>query len=475
MSRLVALLLVAVVAACQAAPAPTASPPTLTPLSPSPGLTPRPTVTPDPTPTSPPPPTPTTSPTLTATPVPAPTSSPVVGDARTLGWQTDLHTLISAREASHPDPWFGISRDEYVAAVELVVARIPELDDDQMLVEITRMAAMPTWNGRDGHGGIFPWIETAKGLHAFPLRLYWFSDGLFVVDAMSAYEDLIGSRVDAIAGHPIDAVMAAAEPLLPRDNDMNLLGISPRLIVVPEILRGLGLIDDATAPADFTMTSPEGTSGVAIEPVTLGAFRSWSGDLRVLSPPPRPDGPLWLQNLDRACWWEVLPGTTTAYVGYNQVDANSVAVATQLSMALDESAFDRLIVDLRHNGGGDNTTYHALLSVVQRAAEELPGGVDMIIGRITFSAAGNFSTEVERTTDAVFVGENMGASPNLYGDTVTTILDHSGLSFRVAARYWEKSTADDQRITIEPDIEVLLSSADYFGDVDPVMDVVLAE
>ena len=142
---------------------------------------------------------------------------------------------------------------------------------------------------------------------------------------------------------------------------------------------------------------------------------------------------------------------------------------------MDEGEFDRLVVDLRHNAGGDNTTYHAFLSVVQRAAEELPGGVYMLIGRVTFSAAGNFSTEVERTTDALFVGENLGASPNLYGDTVTTILEHSGLSFRVAARYWEKSTADDQRITIEPDIEVLLSSADYFGDVDPVMDSILSQ
>ncbi|HYI21657.1 MAG TPA: hypothetical protein VEX62_03380 [Candidatus Limnocylindrales bacterium] len=398
-----------------------------------------------------------------------------MGDARTLGWQADLHTLISAREAAHPDPWFGISRSEYVAAVESVVARIPELDEDQMLVETTRLAAMPTWNGRDGHGGIFPWIETTNGLHAYPLRLYWFSDGLFVVDALPPYEDLIGSRVDDIAGHPLDRVVHAASPLLPRDNDMNLLSLSPRLIVVPEILRGLGLIDSATAPASFTVTGAEGASDVAIEPITLGSFRSWNAGVRVLSPPPRSGGPLWLENLESACWWEVIPGTSTAYVGFNQVDANSVSTATQLSTALDEGAFDRLIVDLRHNGGGDNTTYHALLSVVQRAAEELPGGVYMLIGRVTFSAAGNFSTEVERTTDAVFVGEDLGASPNLYGDTVTTTLGHSGLSFRVAARYWEKSTADDQRITIEPDLEVLLSSADYFGDVDPVLDAVLSE
>jgi hypothetical protein len=384
-------------------------------------------------------------------------------------------TLIDFREQIHPAPWFGISREEYVDAVESVVDRIPELNDDQLLVEATRLAAMPTWNGRDGHGGIIPWIETSLGLHAFPVRLYWFSDGLFVVDAMAPYENMIGSRVEEIAGHPIDDVMAAAEPLLQRDNDMNLLGLSPRLIVVAEILHGLGLLEDPTAPAGFTLVADDATSTTSVEPVSLLEFLRFNRGNRSLSPPARADGPLWLQNLDSPSWWELVPDTRTAYVGFNQVDSNSISVATQLSTAMDEGAFDSLIVDLRHNGGGDNTTYHALLSVVQRAAEELPDGVFMSIGRLTFSAAGNFSTEVEQTTDAVFVGENMGASPNLYGDTLTTVLSHSGLSFRVATRYWEKSTPDDERITIEPDIEVLLSSADYFGDVDPVLERILAE
>ncbi len=355
------------------------------------------------------------------------------------------------------------------------MARIPELNDDQMLVEVTRLAAMPTWNGRDGHGGIFPWTEDGLGAHAFPLRMYWFSDGLFVVDALPPYEELIGTRVDSIAGHPVDDVFAAVGPLLPRDNDMNLLSLSPRIMVVPEVLRGLGLLDDATAAADFAVTDAGDSSVVAIEPVTLDRFHDLDSGFHTLSPPARPDGPRWLTNIDRSAWWEVIPGTTIAYVGYNLVDAQSNIVASQLSTALDEGGIEWLVVDLRHNPGGDNTTYHAFLSVVQRAAEELPGGVAMIISRATFSAAGNFSTEVERTTDATFIGEDMGASPNLYGDTVTTELSHSGLSFRVAARYWEKSTADDQRITIEPDVEVLLSSADYFGDVDPVMDTIFAD
>jgi hypothetical protein len=409
------------------------------------------------------------------TPIASPTQEPTPSDPRTAGWQRDLRELVEAREQIHPNPWFGIDRDEYVADVEAVIARIPDLNDDELLVETTRLAAVPTYAGRDGHGGIFPWAELGIGAHAYPLRLYWFSDGLFVVDALPPHQALIGARVDEIAGHAVDAVLAAAEPLLPRDNAQNVISMSPRLMVMTEALHGLGLIGDATAATEFTVTRGDETSAVTIEPVPLEQYRSWHGGLHALSPPPREDGPLWLDNLDRSGWWEIIPGTRTAYVAFNVVDGQSFLLADQLGTALDEGDFDRLVVDMRHNPGGDNTTYGAFLSFVRRAAEELPGGVYMAIGRVTFSAAGNFSTEVEGATDAVFVGENMGSSPNLYGDTVTSTLDYSGLSFRVAARYWQKSTPDDPRITIEPDIEAPLSSADYFGNVDPVMEAILAQ
>src|SRR4029079_19338075 len=97
------------------------------------------------------------------------------------------------------------------------------------------------------------------------------------------------------------------------------------------------------------------------------------------------------------------------------------------------------------------------------------GRLYVLIGRLTFSAAGNFATEVEAKTGAVFVGEDMGSSPNLYGDVLRSPLRTIGIDVYIASIYWQKSTADDQWITIEPDIAVPYSSDDYFSDRDPVL------
>jgi C-terminal processing protease CtpA/Prc len=98
----------------------------------------------------------------------------------------------------------------------------------------------------------------------------------------------------------------------------------------------------------------------------------------------------------------------------------------------------------------------------------------VLISRSTFSAAQNFITDLERRTKAVFVGEDSGGSPNLYGDVAPVELPSAGVSVNIATQYWQKSTADDPRVTIAPDLAVPLSSRAFFRGGDPVLAAALA-
>jgi len=53
-------------------------------------------------------------------------------------------------------------------------------------------------------------------------------------------------------------------------------------------------------------------------------------------------------------------------------------------------------------------------------------------------------------------------------------LPNSGLEIYVATRYWQKSDADDSRLSHDPHIRVALSSSDFFGGHDPVMKAILS-
>jgi hypothetical protein len=396
----------------------------------------------------------------------APTPSPSLD--RVAGWRADIDGLLAARESLHPDPWHGMTRADWVAAADAVKARIPELTDEGALVELVRLAAMPGWKGRDGHTGIF--LTPGSGIHAYPIRSWQFSDGLVITAARAPYEDLVGSRVTAIGGHPIADVLRLVEPLTPRDNPSTLLAFAPRYAGVSELLAGLGVIDHA-GPATFSLVGRDGkTRDVTIEPITVEDDVAWHQGQPLRLPPM--DAP-WLLDQAKPLWWTYLDDSRTLFVQYNSVEAGINGIADEILARAKEDDVARVVVDLRHNGGGDNTTMGHFEDVLRDPAINQPGRLVVLIGRITFSAAANFATDLEQSSAATFAGEAMGGSPNLYGDARQVALPYGGQSVYVATRYWQRSTADDQRITIEPEIHADLSSADYFAGHDPVLQAVL--
>ncbi len=414
----------------------------------------------------------TRSPAPSATTTPPPTAEPTPTLSRDDGWRADVDRLLTAREQIHPNPWHGMSRDTYVAASDAVKARIPTLTDDQVVVELVRLAAMPGWAGREGHTGMFPFTPDS-GTHEFPIRVWQFRDGMVITDARAPYEALIGSRIVAINDRPIDDVMALVEPLSPRDNPSNLLAYAPLYMRVSELLTGLG-IQDAVGPATFDLVDRNGREYSAdIAPIPAADDVAWHGGVP-LQLPSRPDM-LLLRDIDTPLWWTYLASSKTLYVQYNEVVHGIDNVADEILARAKQGDVDQVVVDLRNNGGGDNGTYGRLLSVLQDPAIDRPGRLTLLIGRLTFSAAANFATTIEQNTDAEFVGEPMGGSPNLYGDVRAIQLPYGNQTVYIASRYWEKSTADDDRITIRPRLRIVPSSEDYFAGVDPVLLSVLAE
>jgi hypothetical protein len=409
------------------------------------------------------------APSPTTTPSGALGSSDVPSAAAAL--QADLDAMLDARDTIHPDGWHGMAREDWIAAADDFSARAGTMSHDQHLVEIVRLAAMPSWNGRDGHTGIFPFTPE-DGTLLYPLRWWQFSDGLVITAARPPYEDLVGSRVEAIGGRPIDEVVALVEPLAPRDNASNLKAFGLLYLRVSNLLAGLGVIDEA-GPTQFTLVDRDGNRrDVEIEPTAPMADDDWDSGL-----PHRlaeTDAP-WLRDQDTTLWWSFLEDSGTLFAQFNHVRGDATQVISELKERAREDDVKRVVIDLRHNSGGDNTTLAPLELALREPEIDRPGRLFAIIGRVTFSAAANFATDIEGSTSVTFAGEAMGGSPNLYGDTRPIQLPASSQTLYMAARYWERSTPDDARLTIEPDIPVDLSSEDYFAGRDPVLDAILEE
>jgi hypothetical protein len=383
----------------------------------------------------------------------------------------DVRMLGTQIEQIHPEPFRSVSRQRFESEVSALAQRAPSLSSDELLVGMLRVIAL--LGPRNGHTGLFPGDPShPRQLHFYPLRLYQFPDGLFVVDAQDT--SLVRDRVVAVDGTPIERVLDLVRPLTPGDNTFNVLGLAPHFLLTSEILAGLGVTDDAQR-AVFTLEKPDGTRvDVPLAAIAASRYISTFTDALYGHYPsilPASSRPLYLSGSAKQLWTRTLAGGRAVYIGYNVVRAPTPAELRKIERLVRAPGVRRVIVDVRLNGGGDNTTYGPLTTLFGSRAVNKRGRLYLLTGRATFSAAANFAAELDRDTRAVIVGEPTGGGVETYGDTFPVLLPTAGWTVHIAARYHErKKGPNDRRLAVAPDIRVDLSSQQYFGGRDPVLE-----
>jgi hypothetical protein len=148
--------------------------------------------------------------------------------------------------------------------------------------------------------------------------------------------------------------------------------------------------------------------------------------------------------------------------------------ARLLFAAIDRRTPERLVIDLRRNGGGNYTLVrtHLIAEIQRRPASNTYGRLFVLTGRGTFSAAMTNVTDFRRETDAIIVGEPPGARPHGYQENDWLTLPHSRLQASVACRHYKFT--DDDVPAVLPDQLIPPNWADYNVGRDSVLEWVLA-
>lgn len=120
-------------------------------------------------------------------------------------------------------------------------------------------------------------------------------------------------------------------------------------------------------------------------------------------------------------------------------DLESISFANftrQARLGLSDSRIERVVLDLRRNGGGNNMLPEPLRRTLVKSRFNRPGGLYVLVGPRTFSAAMNIATRLERETDALFVGEPTGGRPNHYGDAKYLVGSATGVPYLISTLRW---------------------------------------
>jgi hypothetical protein len=379
----------------------------------------------------------------------------------------DAAVLAAAIEAQHPDPFRAVSRD----ALLKEAARVDALDTNDrstLTVELMRMLAL--LGPRNGHTAIYPLDDHPIRGDAYPLRLYEFDDGVFVVGAERS--TLVGAELLAVNGVDINELLRDVTPLIAHDNEWTIRDRRPTFVVSTSVLRGLGVLEDDRR-ATFRLRAPNAAAvDVTLDAIAVGDYRLGldSGDWF----PDRP-WPVHFRRLLRneRHWVERTADGRAVHVGYNVTRGDIEEFAREVETLFRSPSVGVVVLDLRHNGGGDNRTYRPLLESLERLGNEKRLAV--LTSRVTFSAAMQFVVDLEHRTPATFVGEPTGGSPNCYGDATAVELPNNGLNAYVATIAWMTAGDSDERLAREPDIPVRQASSAFFAGDDPVLDTAVSE
>jgi hypothetical protein len=400
-------------------------------------------------------------------------------------WHGDARFLVAAVDSIHPRPYRRHSRAELDSAAADLDRRLPGLRYDRAVGELSKLVALlgDSHSRLDqlqlpSHGE--PTLTTLPGpgfRGFYPVKCEVFADGLWIIAATRPYASLLGSKVVAIDGRPTAEAVPALTPLIPADNAMWTLRVLPALLRSPGYLAAAGLASDAAAPLALTLMGANGRQQTAVVPAdSSNGDQDWvDADAGVAAPLPlsrRLSGPFSFEELGE--------DGRTVFVRIRQIvnepgkESMGKFVARLFAHA-DSIGSNRLILDLRGNGGGDNYLNQPLVhAVIQHPRLDRTGRLFVVVDRGTFSAAVSLAADLQRETHALFVGEPTGGAPNSPGDPTDVRLPASGLVVRVSTAFWQGSDPRDPRDFIAPDLPVMPTWADWLAHRDPALTAIHA-
>ena len=345
-------------------------------------------------------------------------------------------------------------------------------------------------------------MRNRSELRRYPIRVWWFADGLYVVRTTPEYTELLGAKIFRIGGRTVENLRQAVDPLFAGNGSWHTY-MSAYSLTSPDVLIGLGLIG-ADGGAEIEFRNRLGKNGRRrLEPLALRRsdqpIESW-WDLCPTRP--RDDGswvsalsasghrlPLYLQNTERQYWSRYLAQGRLFYIQFNRASnaPTGESVAEFGKRVLEEiqtAVVDKIVVDLRFNTGGDLTIGRPFIERLAAFAKERKTRMYVITGRATFSAGLFHALQLRQEANATLVGEGVGDQLDFWSEGGNVLTPNSRLSLHYADRFHSMSsvvrpefrqylvTDTDLSVTkATPDIIVKMSARDYFAGRDPALEV----
>lgn len=388
-------------------------------------------------------------------------------------WQDDLRFLQQTIHKDYAFLFVKTTQQDFDTQVEALYNAIPNLEAHEIRVGLARIVSQFKY----GHTQI-PYRVTAQS-GILPINLYHFSDGIYIEGVHKNEKAALGAKVLKIGGTPIDKALELIYPVVPVENAQYFKAYGIRFLASPEVLHAQGVIPELTNQVTFTLEKEGKVFQHVFKTINIEdkpkAFNFTLPTEEWLTARDTETTPLYLKHFkDKLYYFEYFENTKTLYVRQSSVfdDPNETLrqFYQRLFEFIDTHAVEKLVYDVRLNGGGNNYNNLPLIQgLMARPRLNKKGSFFYIIGRDTFSACQNLTNSISRYTEAILVGEPTSENINFYGDARPVTLPNSQITAYISYLWWQDFPALENADWIAPHVPVELSFSEYINNQDPVL------
>ncbi|QJT80627.1 peptidase S41 [Kosakonia sp. MUSA4] len=385
--------------------------------------------------------------------------------------------------------------------IDNAVARAATASPADLVLDVMQAVAIP----RNGHTA--PMVGHL--LDSLPIKLWWFSDGLYILSVAPGYESILGSRVEKFGQLTTIESLERVAPYI-SGTDQRIRYLSASYLTSKMVLDRIGVLSSQsrisltlrlrngeTKTVSLSVSKPDYYD--AREPILFG----WSS----LIPDEKGKENRWTHVLDEAekrspgygkpeplsVQW-MGDGEKILYIRSNFIHSmgkDSLADALLFGVIQKQVVPKKprfIVVDLRLNNGGN---FFETMLFSQTLPKLLPrdGQIFVLVSRATFSAALVTVATLKRANPAkvILIGETMGDNGHFWAEPETITLPNSRIQVFYSTKfedfeqgcagnidcYWPAAVFAQSSISLAPEVKIAVPFIDYAMGHDPVLDAVI--